>query len=183
MQPNAPFVGVLLLPDKIIPSGTSPVTLPNGAEVALIRWHAWTNRARFEVLDPTGGYELAHGRAEGFLRRDYGLYAPADGTTVLRLRISWLGPSGGSRVTLPDGRELTAKGNWLARKFAVTAADGSPVARIVPTQSWMSTRPDSYAFELTQPVLSPVQAIGLAQFIRAAVKSQRQRDQNRMRTR
>jgi hypothetical protein len=182
MQPYAPFVGVLLLPDKIIPTGTSPVTLADGAPIALIRWRVLTTRARFEVLDPSGRYELARGQAEGFLRRNYGLYAPADGDTMLRLRVSLMGPTGRSRVTLPDGRVLTAKGNWLARKFAVTAPDGSLVARIVPTRSWMSARPDSYGFELAQPLLSPVQAIGLAQFIRAAVKSQRQSAQNRMRT-
>ena len=76
MQPYAPFVGVLLLPDKVFPTGTSPVTLTDGTEIALIRWHALTTRSRFEVLDPTGRSELARGQAEGFARLKYTLYAP-----------------------------------------------------------------------------------------------------------
>jgi len=176
MQPYVPFVGVLLLPDKIVPTGTSPVMLPDGAMVALIRWHAFTTRARFEILDPTGQYEMARGQAEGLARRRYTLYGPSD-ETLLRVKLSWLGPGGRSRVTMPDGSELTAKGSLLLRRFVVTGADGSVVARITPTKGWWSARQDSYAFELTRPVLSTVQAAGLAQFMRAAERAQR--DQNR----
>jgi hypothetical protein len=180
MQPYVPFVGVFLLPDKIFPTGTSPVTLTDGTVIALIRWHAWTTRARFEVLDPTGGSELARGQAEGLARRKYTLYAPSD-DALLRVKVSWLGTPGRTRVTLPDGAELTAKGSWVFRRFTVTDSDGSLVASIVPTKGWWSVRPDSYAFELARPVLSPVQAIGLVQFIRAAERSQRQQNQS-MRT-
>jgi hypothetical protein len=179
MQPYVPFVGVLILPDKIVPVGTSPVALPDGMVIASIRWHAFTTRARFEVLDPAERSELARGQAEGLARRRYALYGPS-GDPLLGLKLSWLGTSGRSRVTLPDGAELKAKGSLVFRRFTVDAPDGSLVARIIPTKGWWSVRPDSYALELTRPVLSPVQAIGLVQFLRAAERSQRQ--SQRMRT-
>jgi hypothetical protein len=178
MHPYGPFTGVLLLPDKIFPTGTSPVTLTDGTVIALIRWHALTTRARFEVLDPTGRYELARGQAEGLARRRYTLYAPSD-DAMLRVKLSWLGTSGRTVVTLPDGGELTAKGSWISRRFTVTDANGSLVASVIPTKGWWSTRPDSYAFELAQPLLSLVQAIGLVQFMRAAERAQRQQYQRR----
>jgi len=176
MEPYAPFAGVLLLPDKVLPAGTSEVTLTDGTVIALIRWHAFTTRARFEIIDATGQTQFAHGRAEGFLRRNYVLYGPAD-RTLLRVTVSLLGPSGRSRVNLPDGGVLTAKGSWILRRFVVTLSDGSPVARAAATTGWWSIRPDSYALELTRPVLSPVQVIGLAQFMRAAERAQRAQNQ------
>jgi hypothetical protein len=176
MEPYAPFAGILVLPDKVFPTGTSEVTLGEGPLIALIRWHAFTTRARFEILDARGQTQLAHGRAEGFLRRNYVLYAPS-GQTLLSVRVGLFGPSGRSRVTLPDGSVLTAKGSWLFRRFEVTLADGSPVARAAATTGWWSMRPDSYALELVRPVLSPVQAIGLAQSMRAAERAQRAQNQ------
>jgi hypothetical protein len=50
---------------------------------------------------------------------------------------------------------------------------GVPVAQLVTTSRAFSWRPDSLAFELQAPVLSIVQAIGLAQCMRAAVEAQR----------
>jgi hypothetical protein len=181
MQPYVPFVGIIVLPDKIIPSGTSQVTLADGTLIALIRWHAFTTRSRFEVLDPTGRYELARGQAEGLLRRRYALYAPS-GDPLLHAKVGWLGTPGRTQVTLPDGTGLTTKGSWAYRRFTVTASDDSPVARIAATTGWWSARPDSYALEMVRPVLSPVQAIGLVQFVRAAERAQRQQNQG-MRTR
>lgn len=178
MDPYAPFTGVLVLPDKVLPTGTSEVTVADGSVIALIRWHAFTTRSRFEILDATGQTELAHGRAEGFLRRNYVLYGPSE-RPLLRVTVGWFGPSGRSRVTLPDGSGLTAKGSWMFRRFAVTLPDGSLLARATATTGWWSIRPDSYAVELLRPVLSPVQAIGLAQSMRAAERAQRAQNQRR----
>lgn len=50
---------------------------------------------------------------------------------------------------------------------------GALVAQLVTTSSAFSFRPDSLAFELTTPVLSIVQAVGLAQCMRAAAEAQR----------
>jgi hypothetical protein len=55
----------------------------------------------------------------------------------------------------------------------VLDSSGSSVARLVTTSGAFSMRQDSLAFELTAPVLSIVQAIGLAQCMRAAVEASR----------
>jgi hypothetical protein len=140
--------------------------------VATIRWHNWTTRARFEILNPAGSSVLASGSRVGFWGRSYQVLGPRD-EPLLDLKVSGWGLSGRSTVTLPDGRTLSAKGNWSARKFTLVDELGALVARLVTTGSAFSFRPDSLAFELSTPVLSAVQAVGLAQCMRAAVEAQR----------
>jgi hypothetical protein len=177
MEPYAPFTGVILLPDRAPFGSVSPVSLADGTPVASIRWHNWSMRARFEILDPNGARMLAAGGAANLWGRRYELQGPAAlsgaAEALLELKVSLWGLVGSSTVTLPDGRILNAKGNWTSRKFMVTDATGLPVARIVNTSNLLSWRPDSLAFELTAPVLSVVQAIGLAQCVRAASEARR----------
>ncbi|MET8151225.1 hypothetical protein ACIBSW_21085 [Actinoplanes sp. NPDC049668] len=172
MQPFEPFTGVLVLPDRTVFGSTSPVTLEGGDPVATIRWHKWTARARFELLDAAGSTLLASGSRVGFWGRTYQVLGPRQ-EPVLDLRISGWGLSGRSVITLPGGRVLHAKGNWTARRFAVADEAGAPVARLVTTGSSFSLRPDSFALELTAPVLSIVQGAGLAQCLRAAAEAER----------
>jgi hypothetical protein len=172
MELFAPFTGVLVLPDRAVFGKTSPVMLGTGEPVAAIRWHNWTPRARFEILDPAGSNVLASGSRVGFWGRSYQVLEPTQ-EPVLDLKVSGWGLSGRSTVTLPDSHVLSAKGNWWARKFTVTDEHGALVAQLIRTSSAFSFRPDSLAFELTTPVLSIVQAAGLAQCMRAAAEAQR----------
>jgi len=172
MELFRPFAGVLVLPDRAVFGKTSPVTLDTGEPVAAIRWHNWTPRARFEILDPAESSVLASGSRSGILGRSYQVLGPRQ-EPVLSLKISGWGPAGRSTVTLPTGRVLSAKGNWSARKFTVADERGGVVAQLVTTSSAFSLRPDSFAFELTTPVLSVIQAIGLAQCMRAAAEARR----------
>jgi hypothetical protein len=172
MELSGPFTGVLVLPDRA-PFGTiSPVSLGDGRPVASIRWHNWSMRARFEILDAPGTTTLATGGTANLWGRRYRLLGGRS-EVLLELKLSPWGPAGRSRITLPDGRLLSAKGNWTSRKFSVVDEAGVPVARLVTTSAPFSWRPDSLAFELQAPVLSIVQAIGLAQCMRAAVEARR----------
>jgi hypothetical protein len=168
----APFTGVLLLPDRAVFGKVSPVMLGTGEPVATIRWHNWTARARFEILDPAESRTIASGSRVGFWGRSYQVLDPRQ-QPVLDLKVSGWGLSGRSAVTLPDGRALKAKGNWSARKFTVADETGALVARLVATSSAFSFRSDSLAFELLTPALSIVQAVGLAQCMRAAAEAER----------
>lgn len=172
MDLSAPFAGVLVLPDRAVFGKMSPVMLGGGEPVATIRWHKWTAQARFEILDATGAQVLGSGSRVGFWGRSYQVLGSRQ-EPVLDLKISGWGLSGSSTVTLPHGVALTAKGNWSKRTFTLTDATGGLVARLVRTGSAFSLRPDSLAFELTAPVLSVVQAVGLAQCMRAAVEAHR----------
>jgi len=172
MQLFDPYAGVILLPDRAPFGTTSPVALGDGQPVALIRWQNWSMYARFEILDATGTATVAAGGRANFWGRRYQVQ-DLNSRVLLELKLSVWGPAGRSTVTLPDGRQLLAKGNWTSRKFTVTDAAGLPVARLVNTSALLSWRPDSLAFELTAPVLSVVQAIGLAQCVRAASEAQR----------
>ncbi|GAA5187539.1 hypothetical protein GCM10023322_36130 [Rugosimonospora acidiphila] len=170
MQPYQPFQGVLLMPGRA-PFGTvSPVTLPDGLPVAHIRWHNWSMRARFEILDGAGAVELAHGGRQGMRR--YQVLGPRE-EPLLHLKLGLFSAARRTTVTLPDGRVLSANGNWSGRRFAITDQSGLPVARIATTSGVFALRADSFAFELVAPVLSIVQAVGLAQCMRAAVESAR----------
>ena len=129
--------------------------------MASIQWHTWTSRSRFEILDPAGQLELARGGREGFFGRRYLVHGPRD-EFLLELKLGFWGVAGQSAVTLPDGRVLTTKGSWLGRDFSVADGAGQPVARIVNTSRIFSFHQESLALELQAPVLSIVQAIGLA---------------------
>ncbi|MDQ1653223.1 MAG: hypothetical protein QOI35_2423 [Cryptosporangiaceae bacterium] len=170
MNPHSPFTGTLLLPDRQ-PFGTlAPVTLASGEPVAAIRWHRWTGRARFDVLDAASQGVLAEGAKEGIFGRRYAVCAPGGGTPLVQMEFGFWGP-GRATVTLADGVQLKATGNWTGRKYAIADAAGSPVAQLATTGVFFSLRPDSFALELVQPVLSIVQAAGLVQCIRAAVEA------------
>lgn len=168
---NAPFAGVLLLPDTSVFGTSSAVTTGDGLPVATIRRRVLSARSRFEILDAAGTTLLATGAQAGFWGNKYEVMGP-ESQFLLSLKFSgWTGPSGRGVVSLPDGRTLATKGNWTAREFTLADEAGTPVAQLHTTSRLLSLRPGSLAFELKAPVLSVVQAIGLAQCIRAAVES------------
>jgi hypothetical protein len=171
MSTHTPFTGVLLLPDRAVFGSESPVTLPDGRPVAIIGWHNWSMTNRFDILDPVGGGLLASGGKKGFWGTRYLLTGPTE-QQILEVKFGFAGPSGRGTVTLADGRVLHTKGTWTARSFTVTDPAGVQVAHLVNTGKFLSVRPDSLAFELTAPVLSQLEAIGVAQCVRAAVEAQ-----------
>jgi hypothetical protein len=170
MDPHAPFTGVLLLPGRALFDTSSEVTLEDGRPVAAIRWYRFSGGSRFDVLDPSGGTVLASGSRKGFWGKQYQLLSPRE-EMLLEFKVSGWGLNGRNTVTLPGGRQLTAKGNWTARQFAVRDEHDRPVAGLVNTSRFYALRQDSLAFELTRPELSAVQAIGLAQCVRAAAEA------------
>jgi hypothetical protein len=172
MHPYQPFAGVLLLPGRTPFGSTSPVTLPDGRPVAQIRWHQWSAAARFDILDASGGAELAAGGRKGLWGRVFEVTGPG-GALLLDLKLSAWGLAGRGTVTLPGGQRLTTKGNWTGRTFQLLDGSGSVVARLATTSGVLALRQDSLAFEMAAPVLSIVQAIGLAQCMRAAVAASR----------
>ncbi|MEV4636947.1 hypothetical protein AB0J80_06295 [Actinoplanes sp. NPDC049548] len=167
---HTPFAGVLLLPDSPVFGSTSTVTTGDGLPVAAIRRRVWSSRGRFEILDPSGATLLAAGSQAGFWGNKYELMGPQS-QFLLSLKFSgWTGPSGRGVVSLPDGRSLATKGDWSAREFTMTDEAGTPVAEL-HNRGGVFTLGQNLAFELRAPVLSIVQAVGLAQCIRAAVES------------
>jgi hypothetical protein len=180
MDLSAPFTGTLLLPDKLLPHGDSPVELPDGRMVAKINWNilAWGS---FTILDPAG-QEIAAGKVTGLTQRTYEI-SGADGGTVLRLELGWRGAAGRSTLSLPDGGELTLKGATFRRRWSILDGGDAEVATIIGTSGAFSLRKDAYAFELRQPVLSVVQAVAAAQSLREAVKSARQTTRSRAQAR
>jgi len=172
---HGPFIGTLYLPDTVVPSGTSPVMLSDGQTVAHIQWHMWTVRAKFEILDPQGAV-VAEGGSEGFTASRYVVRSP-NGAEIVHLQLGMFRPINGSTATLAGGRRLRARleSVWSERRFEVFADDDRMVGRIEPTTGVFSFRPDSYAFHLLAPVMSIVEAIGLAQALRAVTQAKRRR--------
>jgi hypothetical protein len=167
----APFTGTLLLPDRAVFGSESAVTLEDGRPVAIIRWRTWSMNNGFEIFDPVSNGLLASGGKAGFWGTRYRLTGPND-QQILELKFGFSGPTGRGTVTLADGRTLHTKGKWTARSFTVTDSAGAQVAHLVNTSRVFAMRSDSLAFELTAPVLTVLEAIGLAQCVRAAVEAQ-----------
>ncbi|MEV6595538.1 hypothetical protein AB0M36_01585 [Actinoplanes sp. NPDC051346] len=167
---SSSFVGILLLPDASFFGTTSTVTTDDGVPVATIKRAAWSARQRFEILDATGSTLLAAGAQAGFWGNRYELMGPQS-QFLLSLKFSgWTGPTGAGVVSLPDGRTLATKGKWTAREFTLADEAGTPVAELRSRGGLLAAK-QSLVFDLRAPVLSIVQAIGLAQSIRAAVES------------
>jgi hypothetical protein len=175
MDLRAPFTGVLYMPDKEFLSPNSPVMLPDGQVVAGVGWHTWTQR--FEVLDAAGGL-VAECRPSGFFRKRYTVRTP-DGQTVVDLLPGGWRPINGAAVTLGSGRPLSVRQTsmWSERRFEFFTEQGL-VGRIDPTTGVFTFHPDSYAFELSQPVMSALEAISLAQALRLVVRAMRQSRSN-----
>jgi hypothetical protein len=169
---ETPFTGTLHLPDKMVPSGTSPVMLADGRTVALIQWHYWTTHSRFEVLDPAGTV-LAEGAAQGMTRRRFAVRR-AGGHPLIDITLGLWRPIKLANITLASGRQVSVRPTsvWSDRKFEILT-DGMPAGRIRPTTVLFSFHPDSYEFELTVPVLSILEAVSLAQALRAIVRARR----------
>lgn len=171
MDLRAPFTGVLHMPDKEFMNPNTPVMLPDGQVIAGVGWHTWTQR--FEVLDAGGGL-IAECRPTGFFRRRYTVLTPTGQTIVDVLPGGWR-PINGAAITLGSGQPLSVRqaSIWSDRRFEFSTPQGL-VGRINPTTGTFSFRPDSYAFEVFQPVMSALEAISLAQALRLVVRSMRQ---------
>jgi hypothetical protein len=168
---SAYFTGVLLLPSAPMLGTTTAVTTAEGLPLAAIRRRLWSGWSRFEMLDPAATTLLATGAPSGLWGNRYELRG-AHGEPLLDLKFSgWTGPTGQGTVTLPTGHSLRTSGTWGARTFSVVDEQGADVAGLHTTSGLFSLRPASLAFEVRLPVLSLVQAIGLAQTIRAAVEA------------
>ncbi|MEV4543288.1 hypothetical protein [Micromonospora echinaurantiaca] len=171
MELFAPFTGTLFLPDKEFLRDGTPVLLPDGRPVAGIRWHTWTQR--FEITDPAGSV-VAECRTEGIVRRRFRVATP-DRRPVLDLLPGVWRPFNSAEVTVGGARPLTIRqlSIWSDRQFEFLAPDGLPVGRILPTTGTFTMRPDSYAFEITRPYLSALEAIAVAQTLRLVARTQR----------
>lgn len=141
------------------------------------RSRAGAGAHRFEVLDAAGGL-VAECRPKGFFRQRYTVSAP-DGRTVVDLLPGGWRPINGATITLGSGRSLSVRQTsmWSERRFEFHTQQGV-VGRIDPTTGAFTFHPDSYAFELLQPVMSTLEAISLAQALRLVVRAMRQRRSN-----
>jgi hypothetical protein len=169
MDLRAGFAGTMYLPDKRFVSPGSPVHLPDGELIALIAWRSWSGR--FSILDPSGT-AIASCQSRGVLRRRYTVLT-VDGSPVLDVLPGAWRPFGDMEVTLGSGRRITVRrsGTWSGRRFEFYDANNRLAGRIHPTTRPFSFRPDSYAFEVTMPVMSALEAIALAQALRLVVRA------------
>jgi hypothetical protein len=167
----AAFTGTLFMPDKEFLNSRSPVLLADGRSVAYIQWSNWTQR--FSVLDAAGRL-VAECRPQGVFRRRFIVLAMPGGRTLVDLRPGAFRPFNGAELTV-SGHPLRLRqvSLWSDRRFEFYAGERL-VGRIQPTTGVFSFRPDSYAFELSQPMMSGLEAISLAQAVRSVARGLRQ---------
>jgi hypothetical protein len=166
---NTYFSGVLVLPQMRILGSESAVTTAEGVPVALLK--SRTGRSCFEILDPAGGGLLATGAQASIWGTKYELMGPQS-QFLLQVKFSgWRGPTGPGTVTLADGRTLTTKGTMSGRDFSISDGAGTPVGKLHTTSRVFTLKRSGLELELTAAVLTAVQAIGLAEFLRTAVEA------------
>src|SRR5690242_14923033 len=169
MDLRAPFAGTIYLPDKRFVATGSPVYLADGQRIALIEWRSWSGR--FSILDPSGN-AVASCESRGTFRRRYPVRT-LDGSPVLDVLPGAFRPFSGMEVTLGSGRRVTVRrsSRWSGRRFEIYDPDDRLAGRIHPTVRPFNVYSDSYAFELTMPVMSALEAIALAQALRLVVRA------------
>lgn len=172
MDLHAPFVGTLFLPDRVAKQRASAVMLPDGRPVA---WLTWEKRLRrFEVLDPRGAV-VARGRNQGIFLRDwYEVWLSRGGRVLVLSLHTWRGIDGKSTVTVPTGGPLAVQRGRGDRRFTIGDARQPVIGAISSTGGPPRSGPDSYALHIDRPVLTLVQAAGLAQCVRLAEKWSRE---------
>lgn len=169
MDLRKPFAGTMYMPDKRFVAPGSPVYLPDGQVIALVEWRSWSGR--FSILDPSGN-PIASCLPRGVFRRSYPVHA-ADGSRVLDVLPGAWRPFRGMEATLGSGSRITVRrsSGWSSRRFTFYDATDRLAGRIEPTGTQFRVHPDSYAFELTMPVMSALEAIALAQTLRLVVRA------------
>jgi hypothetical protein len=169
MDLRAEFAGTIYLPDKRFVASGSPVYLPDGHLIALIAWRTWSGR--FSIFDPSRN-PVASCRPRGFFRRGYTVL-DANGLPVLDVLPGAWRPVGGMKVRLGSGHRITVRRSsmWSGRRFEFYDANNRLAGRIDPTVGVFTFHPDSYAFKLTTPVMSALEAIALAQVLRLVVRA------------
>ncbi|MEU4772636.1 hypothetical protein [Micromonospora sp. NPDC023644] len=165
------FTGLLLLPLTSPLRRTVTVTFHDRTPAAVIRRRFVSKRRRFEIRDAAAATLLATGATTSFANDHYELRGPRS-EFILSFMIDYEGRRRGT-VTLADGRTLTTVGNRSARDFTITDQSGGPVAMLVTTSSAWSMRSADLALEVRAPVMSLLQAIGMAQCLLTAVGSPR----------
>jgi hypothetical protein len=165
------FIGRLLLPLLSPLRRTATVTLEHGAPVAVLRRKFVSQRHEFEVLDAGATTLLATGAATSFANDHHRLVGPR-AELILEYLIDYAGRRRGT-VTLPDGRVFTTAGDRTGRHFVITDRSGGPVGRLITTSSAWSMRSAYLMLEVGVPVLTLLEALGLAQCLLTVVNSRR----------
>ena len=171
MDLSAAFSGTLFMPDKEFLNSRSPVLLADGQTAAYVQWSSWTQR--FSILDARGA-AVAECRPRGIFRRRFLVHAVPSGRTLVDLKPGAFRPFNGAELTV-GGRPLRMRQTsmWSDRRFEFYAGQRL-IGSIQPTTGVFSFRPDSYAFELPVAAMSGLEAISLAQAVRAVVRGLRQ---------
>lgn len=170
-----PFLGVLWFPGKLVPHGISPVFADDRTTVAQLRWHL-SIRGAFEILDAGGTTVVARGRAAGFRLRRYSVNRVPDGAPVVTMQTPLFSPMPNNvRAQFATGRTYRVQG--LDDRQQSGLYDGSTEVGLMGPGStdWLAQliQTDAVRFELRAPVLTMLEAIGIAQCIRAASRRQR----------
>lgn len=171
MDLAAAFTGTLFMPDKEFLNSRSPVLLADGQTAAYVQWSTWTQR--FSILDASGAM-VAECRPQGIFRRRFLVHATPSGRTLVDLKPGAFRPFNGAELTV-SGHPLRIRQSsmWSDRRFEFYAGERL-VGSIQPTTGVFSFRPDSYAFELPVAAMSGLEAISLAQAVRAVARGLRQ---------
>ncbi|MFI5930960.1 hypothetical protein [Actinoplanes sp. NPDC051494] len=148
----------------------SVVTGHDGVPLAILRHRKRISRSRFEILDPTGATLLATGAQATVFGTKYELMGPQS-QFLMQVKFGWSGASGRGTVSLPDGRTLGTKGSLTGRDFAIFDEAGSPVGALRTTSKLFTLKRAGLEFELSLPMVTVVQAIGLAEFLRTAAEN------------
>ncbi len=171
MELEAPFTGTLYMPDKEFLNPVSTVLLSDGQAIAAVRRQTWSRRC--DILDMRQRV-VAECRVRGVFAPVYTV-SRTDGKRLVTLEPRFFRGLSGDIITLAGGKVIGIRrvSAWSQRRYEFSGPEGL-IGRILPTTGAFSFRPDSYAFEIGLPVMSALQAIGLAQLIRLVVRAQRQ---------
>jgi len=158
MNFRAPFVGTLHLPEKGLGEDRTPVGLADGELVATIRWYVMTSR--FQILDLNNAILAEHERVRFRERRI--LVRTPDGRTIVDATPGVWSLRGTDVAVAGQRLAVRLQGRLPLRGIEFHGEQGL-IGRITVIHPYRN----AYRFDVALPVMSGLEAIALAQTMRA----------------
>lgn len=162
---------VVVLQDKWIKTGSSPVYNENYEVIANIHYHLISLNGKIEIKDSTGNL-ISQGARKMISLMPKWLIKDSTGNAVgeINRKISFLAKK--YEYKSKDGKAFSIKGNISDRKFTVLDNNKNVVINVASVSSIFSLRPHTFLVEIKDDNLDLWECINLVQGVRSLVKAE-----------
>jgi len=163
---------ILMMPDKIVRSGTSPVYDENNDIIANINYHYFSFKRRLEIVDKNNQL-LTTGQIKMFTFRPTWLVFDIYNENIGKIKRLFTLFSNNFIYENNKGESYKIVGNFRARNFEIFKNNSELVITVSSTANFISMRPHSYLISIKDDNFDLYEAINLVEGIRSLVELRR----------